>query len=390
MTGGLLDGVRVVAFEQAIALPFASYILSELGADVIKIERPPSGDVVRGWDNVVLGMSSGFVAWNAGKRDVTIDVGTEGGRDIVKRLASKADVFLENFAPGVVERLGIGPEALMASNQRLIYCSLSGYGQDGPHRDVKAFDLLIQGESGILMTNGSPDAPAKVGIPITDQMAGSHAAIAICAALYEREKTGEGKFIDIALLESAFFWLGYFPHYAWHGHPQPPRTGMRHQFICPYGPFVASDGAYVNLVVASQAHWRAFCREVVDRPEWEEDERFASMSERSKNRGQLDSLVAEVIVQHERDYWFERLSKAGLPYGRVRDMEEVVQHPQLHHRGVIVEDDSPVGRIPLVRFPLSNRTSRRVPNLGEHNQEVLAELGFSPQQIAEFQRLGVI
>lgn len=387
---GPLDGVRIVALEQAIALPFCTWILSELGADVIKIERPGEGDVVRGWDGVVRGLSSGFVAFNAGKRDIAVDARAPGGREVIRRLAAAADVFAENFAPGVAARLGLGAHDLRAANPRLVYLSLSGYGQDGPYRDVKAYDLLVQGEAGILLNQGTGEAPAKVGMPIADLIGGSEAAIAILAALRERDRGGAGAVIDLALLDAAVSWLGYYPHYAWHGRPDPPRTGMRHQFICPYGPFLAADDVYVNLVVASQEHWLRFCRDVVGRADWAEDRRFATFDARTRHRVALDGLVQAEIGARPAQEWTERLAAAGLPYGRVRSFSEVVTHPQLAHRGLFVEDDSPVGRIPLVRLPGSRRARRPLPGLGEHTEGILTEAGFAPEEIASLRRDGAV
>lgn len=386
-----LAGVRVVAFEQAIALPFGSMILSEMGAEVIKIERPSSGDVVRGWDDAVKGLSSGFVSFNVGKRDLAVDVSHPDGRQVVIDLVKRADVFLENFSPGVVAKLGLGQTEMMNINDRLIYCSLSGYGQDGPFRDVKAFDLLIQGESGLLFTNGNEGAPAKVGMPITDLIGGAHVVFGILGALLQREQTGEGSYLDVGLLESTFFWLGYFPHYQWHGAPQPPLRGMRHQFICPYGPFRAADGRFVNVAVASQPHWNVFCEKVLERPDLTKDLRFGTLLSRNKNNVLLDEIIEDAFAQHPHGYWIERLKSAGLPHGLVRDMSEVVEHPQLVHRRSIVEVDSPVGPIPVVRMPGSDQgTQRSVPDLGQDSVDILAELGYEDSRIQRLLESGVI
>ena len=388
---GPLDGIRVVAFEQAIALPFSSLILAEMGAEVIKIERPGSGDVVRGWDHAVKGLSSGFVAFNVGKRDLAVDVSHPEGKEIVVELVRRGDVFIENFAPGVTSRLGLGHEDLMALNEKLIYCSLSGYGQDGPFKDVKAFDLLVQGESGLLFTNGSEGMPAKVGMPITDLIGGAQVVFAILGALLQRDRTGQGAFLDVALLESAFFWLGYFPHYQWHGVPQPPLRGMRHQFICPYGPFRAADGKFVNIAVASQAHWILFCERVIDLPDLATDPRFDSMSSRNENHSVLDAAIEEIFEQRPHEYWLNRLQEAGLPHGRVRGMDEVVNHPQLQQREMVVTVDSPVGRIPAVRMPGSDpSTQRRVPGHGQDTKDILGELGYEASQIDHLIETGVV
>ncbi len=386
-----LAGVKVLAFEQAVAMPFCSFILAEMGAEVIKVERPGRGDVVRGWDRVVRGLSSGFVAFNANKRDLTVNARAPEGREILRALARRSDVFLENFAPGVVERLGLGPEELRGRNPRLIYCSLSGYGRTGPYRDVKAYDLLIQGEAGVLTSTGYPDAPAKVGLPIADLVGGLDAVLAVLLALYDREHTGQGEFLDCSLFEGLVSFLAYYPHYYWHAGTEPPRTGMRHQFICPYGPYAAADHRYVNLVVANEDDWQRFCLQVVDRPGWIDDPRFRCLEDRRNHRAELERLVEEAIAQEPTSYWMERLARAGLPYGEVRGIAEVLAHPQVVARRLVVTAESPVGEIPLLRYPLSSpEVSRRIPGLGEHTEEILGELGYTSEEIVRLRRGGVI
>ena len=248
-----LDGVRVLALETSLSGPHATKILADMGAEVIKVEKPGTGDVIRTWDTAVKGLSSGTVWVIANKRSFAIDVKQKAALDILKRLAARSDVFLENFAPGVADRMGLGAKELTEANPRLIYCSLSGYGQDGPYRDVKAYDVLIQGESGMIATTGYPDAPAKVGVSMTDLCSSMYAAVGILLALYQREKTGKGQVIDISMFETAASWLGYFPHHYWHRGEEPVRLGMRHQYITPYGPYLAGDGKYVGVACASQA-----------------------------------------------------------------------------------------------------------------------------------------
>lgn len=259
------------------------------------------GDLIRHWDSAVRGLSSGFVWLNANKRSLAVDVKTKTGLDAVRRLAERVDVFLENFAVGVAESVGLGAAELCGRNPRLVYCSISGYGQDGPHRDMKAYDLLIQGEAGLIATTGYPDKPAKVGIPIADLASSMYAAIGIVLALYQREKSGRGQVIDISMFESILSWLGYFPHHYWHRGEEPPRVGMRHHYVTPYGPYLAGDGVYVMVAVATAKAWEVFCREVVDRPEWLEDSRFETIEARHWNRGILEELIEKVFLERPHD-----------------------------------------------------------------------------------------
>jgi itaconate CoA-transferase len=391
---GALAGVRVVAFEQAAAAPFASHLLADMGAEVVKLERPGSGDVVRGWDSAVHGLSSGYVWLNRNKRSVTLDVKAPEGRAILRQLAEGADIFLENFAPGVVARLGAGYDDLRAGNPRLIYCSLSGYGQTGPYRDVKAFDLLIQGEAGLIQTTGYPDRPAKVSVPIADIAAGMYAALGIVLALYQRERTGEGQYVDISMFDAILSWLGYFPHHYWHRGEEPERVGMRHHYVTPYGPYLARDGKYVNLAVASARDWEVFCRQVLERPDLLADPRFATNEGRRTNRAELEATVEQLMAEQDAAYWLERLRRAELPYGEVRGIAEVLAHPQVAARRLIREVESPVGRVPVVGSALSLSASParydRVPALGQDTDAVLATLGYDAPAIARLREQGVV
>jgi len=386
-----LTGIRVLAFEQALAMPYCSWVLAEMGADVVKLERPGRGDVIRGWDAAVRGLSTGFVWVNAGKRDLALDLGKPEGQRVAHSLAAKADVFLENFAPGVAERLGLGYPALQRVNERLVYCSISGYGQNGPYANRKAYDLLIQGEAGLILTTGTREAPAKVGLPITDLVAGTNAALAVVLALRQREQSGRGCYLDVSLFESTLAWLGYYPQHYWARGSEPPRTGMRHQYLVPYGPYLASDERYVSLVVASEEDWRRFCTTVVHRPEWLTDQRFAGSASRTGHRVELEALVEAAISAEPAATWLERLEMAGLAYGEVRSIAEVVGHPQVAARRMAVSTDSPVGELPLIRFPLAAADSnRRLPALGEHTDEVLEEAGYSREEVARLRREGVV
>lgn len=389
-----LDGVKILAFEQVLAGPFATCLLADMGAEVIKVERPGVGDVIRGWDSVVRGLSSGYVWLNRNKRSLTVDVKKPQGRDILQALAEKSDVFFENYAPGVAGRLGLGYEKLVELNPRLIYCSLSGYGQDGPYRDVKAYDLLIQGEGGIIATTGYPDKPARAGIAIADIAAGMYAAIGILLALFQREKTGQGQLIDVSMLDSIVSWLGYFPHHYWHASEEPARVGMRHHYVTPYGPYLASDGEYVNLAVASVSDWEIFCKKVIEKPELLNDPRFSTVEARRKNRGVLEETIENLFLEKDHKHWLEQLKKAELPHGIVRGIAQVLAHPQVAARKLIREAESPVGKVPVIAnaLKMSESPARydRIPSLGEDSEAILSELGYDPNSIAQLRRDKVI
>jgi crotonobetainyl-CoA:carnitine CoA-transferase CaiB-like acyl-CoA transferase len=389
-----LTGVRVLALETSLSGPHCTKLLADLGAEVIKIERPGVGDVVRGWDSAVKGLSSGYIFANGNKKSLAIDVKAMAGVAAVKSLAERVDVFLENFSPGVAQRLGLGHEQLCKANPRLIYCSISGYGQDGPYRDVKAYDLLIQGEAGMIATTGYPDKPAKVGVSITDLTSSMYAAVGILGALYEREKTGRGQVIDISMFESAVSWLGYFPHHYWHKGEEPQRIGLRHHYITPYGPYLAADGKYVNLAVATESDWEAFCRQVIERADLLEDSRFGSPELRRKNRTELEELIERIFLKRGHEEWLRRLANARLPHGRVNGIAAVLDHPQISARHFIRQVNSPVGPIPIVSSPLrlsdSAQPSGRVPALGEDTEPLLHELGYTDADIAQFRRDSVI
>ena len=389
-----LDGIKILAFEQVLSGPFATCLLADMGAEVIKVERPGVGDVIRSWDSVVKGLSSGYVWLNRNKRSLTVDVKKEAGRDILRRLAERSDIFFENYAPGVAGRLGVGYDTLSELNPRLIYCSISGYGQDGPYRDVKAYDLLIQGEGGIIATTGYPDKPARAGIAIADIASGMYAAIGILLALYQREKTGEGQFIDVSMLDSIVSWLGYFPHHYWHAGEEPARVGMRHHYVTPYGPYLAGDGEYVNLAVASASDWEIFCRKVIEKPELLEDPRFATVEGRRKNRAVLEETIENIFLERDHKHWLEQLKKAELPHGVVRGIAQVLAHPQVAARKLIREAESPVGKVPVIANALKMSASEarydRIPALGEDSEAILREIGYNAGQIADLRRDKVI
>ena len=391
-TGKPLEGVRIVALEQAVAMPYCTFLLSELGAEVVKIERLPQGDVIRGWDAAARGLSTGYVWLNSNKRSIALDLKSHYGREVLLRLIARSDVFVENFAPGVVARLGVDFKRAKEVRQDIVYCSLSGYGQTGPFAEMKAFDLLIQGESGLLNVSGQPNSPAKIGIPITDLVAGSNAAIAILAALRQGEVPREAKFLDIAMLDSIMPWLGYYPHHLWHGGSEPERTGMHHQYITPYGPYPAGDGALVNIAVADDRQWRAFCTEVVERPELLEDPRFVTVIERHRHREVLRGIIEGLFRAHDCDHWLDRLRRAGVPCGRVRTIAEALEHPQVVAHGLQVEAESEVGPLPVFRAPFAAAEggARRIPALGESTIQVLEELGYTLADITSLRDAGSI
>jgi itaconate CoA-transferase len=389
-----LTGVKVLALEVSVSGPHCTRILGDMGADVIKIEKPKEGDLIRHWDNAVRGLSSGYVWMNYNKRSFALDVKSPTGLEILQRLVKTVDVFVENFAPGAAARLGLGYDKLRAINPRLIYCSISGYGQGGPYREMKAYDLLIQGEAGLIATTGSEDQPAKVSVPIADLACSMYAVTGILAALYQRQTTGRGQYIDISMFESILAWQGYFLQHYWHQGEEPARVGFRHHYVTPYGPFLAGDGVYVSFAVATPRDWEIFCREVIERPDFLEDARFETSALRRTNRVILEQMIDEIFLQRNHDEWLVRLEKSRLPYGEVRSIAQVAAHPQVAAREMVREVDSPVGRIPVTSSPLrlSDSPSRfdPIPSLGEHTESILRDLGYSTEEIQKMRDAKVI
>ncbi|MCO5968422.1 CaiB/BaiF CoA transferase family protein [Actinoallomurus soli] len=380
MTDALpLDGVTVVALEQAVAAPFATRQLADLGARVIKIERPGGGDFARGYDETVRGMSSHFVWLNRGKESVVLDVKDPAGRALLHRMVDRADVLVQNLAPGAAERLGLVPADLRRRNPRLITCGISGYGDSGPYRDKKAYDLLVQCEAGVLSVTGTPGEPVKAGISVADIAAGMYAYSGILTALYERERTGEGTDLSVAMLEALGEWMGYPYYYAAYGGAAPARTGAEHSTIAPYGPHRTGDGGQVFVGVQNEREWAALCEHVLRRPGLATDERFARNSLRVEHREELTALIEEAFADATAEEAVRRLDEAGIANARLRTMEEFAAHPQLAARDRWRRVGSPVGPLDALLPPVTvaGREPRMgaVPALGEHTAAVLAEFG---------------
>jgi itaconate CoA-transferase len=381
-----LAGVTVVTLEHAIAAPLATRHLADLGARVIKVERPGTGDFARGYDERVRGLASHFVWTNRSKQSLTLDVKHPDAQALLRRLVlERADVLVQNLAPGAAARLGLGYEALAAEKPSLIVCDISGYGADGPYRDKKAYDLLIQSEAGFLSVTGTPEQPVKAGISVADIAAGMYAYSNILAALIERGRTGRGRRIDVSMLESLTEWMSYPLYYAFDGAAPPGRTGASHATIYPYGPFAARDGATVMLGIQNEREWTAFCDRVLARPELASDPRFAGVAKRAGARAQLEPIIAAVFSRLSGDELVRRLDGAQIANARVNDMRGVWDHPQLRARGRWREVGTPAGPVPAPAPPgLAGDEARMdaVPALGEHTEAILRELGADDARIA--------
>ncbi|MES2685943.1 MAG: CaiB/BaiF CoA-transferase family protein [Pseudomonadota bacterium] len=388
-----LDGITVISLEHAIAAPLCTRQLADLGARVIKVERPGTGDFARDYDQRVDGMASHFVWVNRSKESLTLDLKQPAALALLNQLLQTADVLVQNLAPGAAARMGLGFEALSKTLPKLIVCDISGYGDDGPYRDKKAYDLLIQSEAGFLSVTGTPGEPCKSGGPIADIAAGMYAYSSILAALLQRGKTGKGAHIDVSMLESLAEWMGFPMYYAYAGAAPPPRSAASHATIYPYGPFAASDGT-VMLGLQNEREWRVFCEQVLAQPALATDPRFDSSASRNQHRDALQAIILAAFAGMTTDDLTRKLDQAQIANARMNDMAGLWAHPQLKARDRWRDVATPVGDIPALLPPGRNSSfdyrMDAIPAVGQHTQAILRELGQDDAGIAALQQAGAI
>lgn len=381
-----LDNITVVSLEHAIAAPFCTRQLADLGARVIKVERPGEGDFARAYDHRAKGLSSHFTWVNRSKESLALDLKQPAALAVLQDLLAQADVLVQNLAPGAAARMGLAYEQLRARFPRLVVCDISGYGNDGPYRDKKAYDLLIQSEAGYLSVTGTRDEPSKSGNSIADIAAGMYAYSSVLAALLQRQHTGEGSHVDVSMLESLAEWMGFPLYYAYEGAEPPPRSGASHATIYPYGPFEAGDGKAVMLGLQNEREWKGFCEHVLLRPQLADDPLYRSNALRNENRAPLRALILQEFGQLTAAGVVERLERAKIANAQVNTMADVWAHPQLAARGRLRQVESPVGPIAAFLPPgRSNSFDYRmdaIPAVGEHTERILRELGRSDADIA--------
>lgn len=382
-----LEGITVVSLEQAVAAPFATRQLADLGARVIKVERPGVGDFARNYDKTVKGMASHFVWINRSKESLALDLKQEEAKEVLHKLLEKADVFLHNLAPGAVDRLGFSAAELKEKYPELIICSISGYGTVGPYTNKKAYDLLIQCEAGLVSVTGTEDTPSKAGISIADIAAGMYAYTGVLTAIISRYKTGKGAIIEVSMLEALAEWMGYPLYYSAYGENEPQRTGASHATIYPYGPFKAGDGKMVFMGIQNEREWVEFCETVLNDPGLASDALFNSNSHRVANKTALKKIIEDVFQAMDSSQVIERLEQSRIANARLNTMNELVEHPQLAARNRWREVDSPVGKLKALIPPVTSdevdTVMNPIPEVGEHTQTILSELGFSDQQIGK-------
>ena len=389
-----LDGITVISLEHAIAAPFCTRQLADLGARIIKVERPGGGDFARGYDTQVDGLSSHFVWVNRSKESLTLDLKQPTAIATLKKLLKTADVLVQNLAPGAAARMGLTAEGLQKENPQLILCDISGYGNDGPYRDKKAYDLLIQSEAGFLSITGTPETPSKAGNSIADIAAGMYAYTNILAALLQRGKTGKGSVIDISMLESLSEWMSFPMYYAYKGAEPPPRNGASHATIYPYGPFKAGDGKTVMLGLQNEREWVQFCEIVLENPTLAQDERFDRNFKRNEKRAELLEIIDACFSKLSSEQLIARLEKAQIANAHLNDMAGLWKHEQLKARNRWTEVDTPNGSIAALLPPgLNDSYDYRmdpIPAVGQHTDAILKELGMSESEIASMRVSGAI
>ena len=388
-----LEGVTVVTLEQAVAAPLATRHLADLGARVIKVERPGAGDFARAYDSTVKGMSSHFVWLNRSKESLTLDLKDPDAEQILSRLLARADVFVQNLAPGAAARLSLGSDVLRRAYPTLVVCNISGYGTSGPYRDKKAYDLLIQSEAGLLSITGTEQQPAKVGISVADIAAGMYAFSGILTAILCRHRTGQGTVVDVSMFEALGEWMSY-PAYYSYGGQAPPRSGASHAVIAPYGPFQSGDDEPVYLAIQNQREWERFCDVVLLRPEMASDVRFDTNTNRVAHRHELHTAIDDVFRHLSAVEIVERLDAAQIASARMNTVQEFVDHPQLAARQRWQTVDSPAGPVPALVPPADiegvEPVMGAIPALGQHTDGVLAELGFDVATVSAWRARGVI
>lgn len=389
-----LDGITVVSLEQAVAGPLATRQLADLGARVIKVERPDGGDFARAYDSAVRGMASHFVWLNRSKESITLNLKHPDGARVLTELIASADVFLQNLAPDSAKRLGFDAKTLRTRHQKLIVCDMSGYGSMGPYRERRAYDLLVQCETALVSITGTPDHPAKTGVPCADIGAAMYAYSAVLAALFWRERTGEGAAVEVSMFDALAEWMSHSVYHAQHTGVNPPRVGLSHPVIAPYDAYPTADQEDIVIGIQNDRQWVRFAEHVLRRPELAGNPDFITNRARVAHRAQVDALVADTTSQLPIANVEARLDAADIPSARVNTVLGFLDHPQLSERGRWREIDSPVGRLPsLLPATIFSGVELRmdaVPALGEHNKPILTELGYNEAQIAELRGSGVI